>query len=168
MRRLIVAAALFSAMTVSSPALAQERTGCDQFKWPLARERALMAKPIDAASGAAIADPFAAALKIALAPQADVALPLKPERALREPSAYAGFLRFAAPPRAGTVRITLSANAWIDVIQDDKALPADEFSGVQGCEGLRKSVKFALAATPFVVQLSGASVQSIVVTVTQD
>jgi hypothetical protein len=164
MRAPIVALALLCAV----PAWAQTPSGCDSFKWPLARERALMAKPTEAVSGATIADPFATAFKVALAPQADAKLPLKPERAPREAIAYAGFLRMAAPPATGTFRVTLSTNAWIDVIQDGKPVSAGEFSGVQGCEGLRKSVKFALAATPFVVQLSGATVQSLVVTVTQD
>jgi hypothetical protein len=168
MRTRFVAAALLGALATLSPAMAQERTGCDQFKWPLARERALMAKPTETVSGAAIADPFATAFKVTLVPQAEAKLPAAPERAPREATAYAGFLRMAAPPATGTFRVTLSANAWIDVIQDGKPVPAGEFSGVQGCEGLRKSVKFKLTASPFVVQLSGATVQNLVVTVTQD
>lgn len=164
MRAFILAAALLGAM----PAFAQERAGCDKFKWPLERERALMAKPAGAASGATIAAPLASALKIALKPQAEAALPTPPERAPRLSPAFAGFVRMNAPPRAGTYRITVSANAWIDVVQDGGLLPAGEFSGVQGCEGLRKSVKFTLAATPFVIQLSGMPADTVIVTVTQD
>lgn len=172
MRTPIVAAALLGALATLSPAMAQERTGCDQFKWPLERERALMAKPTEVVSGAVIPAPFGTAFKVALAPQADAALPVKPERAPRQTGArvsfHAGFLRLAAPATGGTFRVTLSANAWVDVIQDGKVIPAGEFSGVQGCEGLRKSVKFTLAAAPFVIQFSGASAQSLIVTVTQD
>ncbi|WP_137043089.1 hypothetical protein [Pseudolabrys sp. FHR47] len=168
MRAVIIAVALLGALPTLSPVRAQEPVGCDKFKWPLDRERALMANPIDIASGATIAEPGAAAYRIALAPQADAKLPAAPERASREPAAHAGFLRFAATSGPGTFRITLSANAWIDVIQSEKFVHAGEFSGVNGCDGLRKSVKFSLAAAPFTIQFSGATVQSLMVTVTRD
>jgi len=35
------------------------------------------------------------------------------------------------------------------------------FSGALGCEGVRKSVKFDLAAAPFTVELSGVKTDSI-------
>lgn len=162
MRKLVVLAALVAA----APALAQEPSGCDKFKWPLDRERASMAAAIGLQSGAA-ADP-AAAVQLALVPQAQAALPMPPERAPKSASAYGGYVRFAAPSRSGNYRVTISANAWIDVVQDGKVVHAGEFSGVTGCEGVRKSVKFQLAAAPFVVQLSGAAVTNLTVIVTQD
>lgn len=159
---------IMAALLIAVPALAQaqEPSGCDKFKWPLDRERALMAKAVEASLGSA-ADPKAA-VRLALRPQAEAALPMAPERAPKATPAYAGFVRFTAPVQAGTYRITISANAWIDVVQDGKFVHAGEFSGVAGCEGLRKSVKFALRAAPFVLQLSGAAVESMTVIVTQD
>ncbi len=47
-------------------------------------------------------------------------------------------------------------------------MKSGEFSGVGGCEGLRKSVKFTLAARPFIIELTGVSTPDIGVAVTPD
>jgi hypothetical protein len=38
-------------LLLAAPAFAQEPAGCDKFKWPLDRERALLANPTVVASG---------------------------------------------------------------------------------------------------------------------
>jgi hypothetical protein len=55
----------------------------------------------------------------------------------------------------------LSAEGWIDVAQAGQAVKSTAFSGAMGCEGIRKSVKFDLAAAPFTVELSGVKADSI-------
>jgi hypothetical protein len=119
------AIALFAAL-VAIPAFAQEPVGCDKFKWPLDRERALLTAPDAAmiANGAEVAD------------------------------GKTGFVRVTALPREGAYRITLSAGGWIDVIQDNRSVKSGAFSGATGCEGVRKSVTFDLAAAPLIVQFS--------------
>jgi len=136
----------------AAPAFAQEPSGCDKFKWPLDQERALLAKPSQIASGGELAQTPAAAL-LSLVPLAKANLPLTPSRAPRYSDSYAGFLR-APAPQAGTYRITLSHAAWTDVARD--------------CSGLAKSVKFELAAAPFVIQVSGTSAHAIALAVTAD
>jgi hypothetical protein len=158
---------LIVALAMTAPALAQEPAGCDKFKWPIDKERALLASAAPAQNGAAVSQPLAAAFRLALAPTTEAALPKPPTRTSRA-GTYAGFVKAAAPPRAGTYRITLSAGGWIDVFQNGTALKSGAFTGATGCDGIRKSVKFDLAAMPFVIELSGVATDSIAVVVTPD
>jgi hypothetical protein len=155
------------AFLIAAPAVAQEPVGCDKFKWPLDHERALLASPSQLASGAAMAQPLAA-VTLALAPLADAKLPVAPSRAPKSPDSYAGFVSVPALPKAGTYRVTLSAPAWIDVIQSGQAVKSTAFSGASGCAGLAKSVKFELTAAPFIVELSGATAHALGFVVTPD
>ncbi len=161
---LFIAATLLAA----APAFAQEPVGCDKFKWPLDHERALLASPSQLASGAAMAQPLAAAVTVALLPLANANLPVAPSRAPKSPDSYAGFVNAAALPKAGTYRVTLAAPAWIDVIQNGHALQSTAFSGAAGCAGLAKSVKFELSAAPFTVELSGTTAHAVSFVVTPD
>jgi hypothetical protein len=52
--------------------------------------------------------------------------------------------------------VTLSDEAWIDILQNGAFAKSVEHSGVKGCEGLRKSVRFAFEKGPLTLQLSGA------------
>jgi hypothetical protein len=100
------------------------------------------------------------------APLANARLPQTPERTSKSPAAYAGFVRMAALKQAGIYKVTLSAPAWIDVVQDNHTVKSGAFSGVQGCAGIRKSVKFDLAAAPFIMQVNGVPADTIVLAVT--
>lgn len=166
MNRIGVVAAL-TAVLAAAPALAQEPVGCDKFKWPLDRERALLTAP-DArmvASGAEIGPPVDRAVKITLGPPADVRLPMPPGRAPRTDS-KAGFVTVAGLQQAGSYRITLSAGGWLDVVQNSRFVKSGAFSGALGCEGVRKSVTFALEAAPFVVQVSGVRADAVGMVIT--
>jgi hypothetical protein len=57
--------------------------------------------------------------------------------------------------------VTLSDEAWIDIVQDGAYRPSLEFSGVHGCPGLRKSVRFDFKQGPLILQLSSASAPSL-------
>ena len=164
LRCAVIAVALLS----SAAALAAEPVGCDKFKWPLDRERALLAKPAPVQSGDTLAAPVAHAVAIALVPFAEAGLPLAPQRAPKAADSYAGFLRAAAPPQAGIYRITLAQAAWIDVVQDGHEVASAAFSGAVGCDGVRKSVKFELKSEPFTIELSGTTARSIALVVTPD
>jgi hypothetical protein len=166
-RTLLAALALLIAAPALAPAWAQEPSGCDKFKWPLDRERALLAHAAPLASGGELPPTLTAAVKVALAPVADAKLPVAPSRAPK-PDTYAGFVRVTAPVKAGTYKVTLTDNAWVEVAQDGQNLKTGAFSGVHGCEGLRKSVKFDLSEAPFVITLSNMTAKEIGVVVTQD
>ncbi len=155
--------AVLAALTVS-PAFAQEPVGCDKFKWPVDRETAALrsADLTAVASGSDIAAlPFAA--KVSLKPPKDAALPTLPERATKD-GTFAGYLSSKNIP-AGLYSISLSEGAWLDVVQNGRFLKATSFSGVQGCDGIRKVVKFELTGAPFTLQISGVNSDAIAVAV---
>lgn len=167
MRSLLVA--LF-ACSIAAPCLAQEPVGCDKFKWPLDKERATLngTDLPKVASGDRVTWPIPFAAIVTLAPPADAKLPMPPSRPAKSADSFAGFIRAAAPAKAGTYKITLSAAGWIDVVQDGHAVKSVAFSGATGCEGIRKSVKFDLAAQPFTVELSAIAANSIRLVISGD
>jgi hypothetical protein len=67
------------ALLVAAPAFAQEPVGCDKFKWPLDKERAMLAAAVPASGD--IKEPLAAAYSLALAPTDSANLPNAPTRA---------------------------------------------------------------------------------------
>jgi hypothetical protein len=163
MRFLLTAAATMLAL---SPALAADPVGCEQFKWPVAKERALLTTPdlpnMNSGVDAPTLPPLAATL--ALKPAADARLPKSPQRA-QKPDTFAGYLRLGQIP-AGTYAISVSDYAWIDVLQDGNYLKPTDSSGVSGCNGIRKTLKFDLAAGLTTVQVSGVVTKTIKLAVT--
>jgi len=157
------ALAAIAAALAAGPCFAQEPVGCDKFKWPLDKERATLTGTDlpKIASGERISWPIPFATTVALVPFADAKLPTAPERAPKSPTSFAGFLRVSAPASAATYKVTLSTEGWIDMIQDGHAIKSSAFSGATGCEGVRKSVKFPLAAQPFTLEFSGVPANTI-------
>ena len=155
---------------LAAPALADEPVGCDKFTWPVEKERAMLtsAGAVTVASGMKLALPLPVAVTVDLAAFADAKLPMAPERAPKLSNSFAGFISVPAPPQAGSYKVTLSSEAWIDVVQDGHFLKSTAHTGAMGCAGIRKSVKFNLDAVPFVVQLSGVPANKIGVAITGD
>jgi len=141
---------------------AEEPSGCDKFKWPIERERAALTAPDRAklASGAELAALPPTGITLALTAPGDAKLPTPPERAPKE-GTFAGFASIKTAPKAGIYTISLSASAWIDVSQDGHFLKPKAFSGATDCDGIRKTMKYELSASPFVLQVSGAREASI-------
>jgi len=154
----------------SASAVAQEPAGCDKFEWPLDKERATLngtdLPKVD--SGDRIAWPIPFAAIVGLSNLADVKLPFPPERAPNSAASFAGFIQASPPSRAATYKITVSSESWIDVVQDGHTVKSAAFSGATGCEGVRKSVKFDLAARPFTLELSDVPTNSIRIVVSPD
>ena len=166
--RLILAVLVVCAIAVPVRA-AEEPVGCDKFKWPIDKERTLLTgKTAAAASGTDVGSALPVAATVTLVPFADAKLPSPPERAPRLAVSYAGFIQVGAPVHAGVYKISLSSEAWIDVVQAGHLVKSQTFSGATGCEGIRKSVKFDLKAEPFTVQLSNVPANSIGVAITGD
>jgi len=143
------------ALLASVPAWAAEPSGCDKFKWPIERERAALTAPDrpKLASGAEITAP---SITLGLVAPAAAMLPTPPERAPKDGS-FAGFVALKTAPKPGVYTISLSSAAWVDVVQDGKILKPRAFSGATDCDGIRKTMKYELAASPFMVQVSGAT-----------
>jgi hypothetical protein len=136
---------------------AEEPSGCDKFKWPIEHERALLTAPdrVKLATGAELAAVPATGMIFGLVTPAEARLPTPPERAPRD-GTFAGFASFKAAPKPGIYTISLSAGAWVDVVQDGHALKPKGFSGATDCDGIRKTMKYQISASPFVLEISGA------------
>ena len=141
---------------------AEEPSGCDKFKWGIDRERAALTAPDRAklAPGAEIAALPATSITLALRAPNEAKLPSPPERAPKE-GTFAGFASVKSAPKAGLYTISLSAGGWVDVVQDGHFLKPKAFSGATDCDGIRKTMKYQLSASPFVLQVSGIKEDSI-------
>jgi hypothetical protein len=135
---------------------AEEPSGCDKFKWPIDRERAALTAPDRAklASGGELAALPSTGMTLALVAPAEAKLPTPPERAPKE-GTFAGFASIKAAPKAGLYTISLSDGGWVDVMQDGHFLKPKAFSGATDCDGIRKTMKYELSASPLVLQVSG-------------
>jgi hypothetical protein len=154
---------LIALVLLAAPArAAEEPSGCDKFKWPIVHERAALTAPdrAELPSGSELAAMPAKAFALALLAPADASLPSPPERAPKD-GTLAGFARFASAPKAGRYTISLSAGAWVDVVQDGHFLKPTANSGARDCEGIRKILKYELAAGPFVLQVSDTTEKAI-------
>ena len=150
---LLIALALLS----TAPALAaEEPSGCDKFKWNIDRERAALTAPdrIKLASGGELAALPTTGVTLALRTPAEAKLPSPPERAPKD-GTFAGFASFRSAPKAGIYTVSLSAGGWVDLVQDGHFLKPKAFSGATDCDGIRKTMKYEIAASPLVLQVSG-------------
>ena len=154
----IVSLVLALGLATQAPAQTPEGDACTAFKWPIGEARQALAGTVaKLASGAKAPGDF----ELALAPTEQVAFPTKPERAPKHAGTFGGFVT-AEPPKGGTFQVTLSDEAWIDVVQDGKIVKSSGFSGKAGCAGVRKSVRFSLPSSqPVTIQVSGVDAQSI-------
>jgi hypothetical protein len=158
MKKVVIS--LFAILAGTSFAMADD-AGCATFKWPVTREQTLFPEAPAAQPGASLA--LGEAADLALAPVDVIGFTVPPERA---PAAgtFGATASVTVPPE-GELQITLSGEAWVDVVQDGHASKSVAFSGVKTCPGIRKSVRFKLAVGAATLQLSGAKEQSIKVAV---
>ena len=96
-----------------------------------------------------------------LEPQASVTFAKAPGRKPKADPAFAAVLTLPALAAAGRYQVTLSDEAWIDVLQNGKEVRSSGFSAQGDCPGVHKSVRFALQPGPATVQISGAAVDAI-------
>jgi hypothetical protein len=157
--RLLIAFVLLGAVPAWA---AEEPSGCDKFKWNIDHERAALTAPdrVKLVSGGELTALPSTGMTLDLSPPAEAKLPTPPERAPKE-GTFAGFTSFKNPPKAGIYTVSLSAGAWVDVVQDGHPLKPKAFSGATDCDGIRKTMKYEISASPFVLQVSGTKDNSI-------
>jgi len=145
---------------------AEEPSGCDKFKWGIERERAALTASdrLTLASGAELAALPSQAVILALRSPTEAKLPMPPERAPKD-GTFAGFASIKTAPKAGLYSISLSSGGWVDVVQDGHFLKPKAFSGATDCDGIRKTMKYELSASPFVLQVSGTKEDSVSIAV---
>ena len=158
--------ALLALLSVAQAWAVEEPSGCDKFKWNIDHERAALTASDRAklASGSEISAMPSRGVILTLVAPADAELPTPPGRAPKD-GTFAGFASFKTAPKAGVYTISLSAGAWIDVVQDGHFLKPKGFSGATDCEGIRKTMKYELSANPFVLQISGSKDNSIAIAI---
>ena len=152
----------FVLLGTTSAWAAEEPSGCDKFKWPIERERAALTAPdrVKLASGGELAALPATGMTLALQAPADARLPTPPERAPKD-GTFAGFTSIKTAPKAGIYTVSLSAGGWVDLVQDGHFLKPRAFSGATDCDGIRKTMKYQIGASPFVLQVSGTRENSV-------
>jgi len=160
MRGLSIVALLLLAVVPARAA--EEPSGCDKFKWNIDHERAALTASdrTKLTSGSEINALPSSGVILGLVAPAAAKLPTPPERAPKDDT-FAGFTTFKTAPKAGVYTISLSAGAWVDVVQDGHFLKPKAFSGATDCDGIRKTMKYELSSSPFVLQVSGSKDNSI-------
>jgi len=134
---------------------------CDHFKWSVAAERALFSAspaPLAATDGKAEINKA-----YALALGKDVKPAVAPERKPKDGTSGAVVAVTDLP--AGLYQITLSEEAWIDVVENGALVKSSDFSGQKDCPGIRKSVRFQLPAGPALVQIGNGEVDKLMLAI---
>jgi hypothetical protein len=154
--RVLCAAAFVIALS-NTPAMAEEPVACDKFKWPVDKEIvALRAPNLEEVTSSELLSTVPFAGTVLLVPLNSVSLPKEPERSPKNDT-FSGYLRTSGI-MPGMYSISLSDAAWVDVVEHDRFLKAKAHSGVQGCRGIRKVLRFELRGDPLIIQISGASI----------
>jgi hypothetical protein len=158
----LVVAALIASL---GPATAED--GCEKFAWSVARDRATFAASdkTTATAGETLTSLPAGALTISLQPGAQANFDMPPERKPRTEQWHGGMVRLPALAKSGIYQVTLSGDAWIDVIQNGRYARSVGSTGRSDCPGVRKSVRLDLEASPVVLQVSGVAADTIAVTI---
>lgn len=160
----VAASSRFAAAGEAEPraSSAASARGCDAFAWPVSNEQAWFADKNlrHSASGVRLSR-IDRAVELKLAPMKSIQFFLPPEH-VPPPDSYGGEVTFFGVPHPGIYQVTVSRDVWIDVFENGTRLPAVGSSEARGCDGVRKSMRFALAPGDLVlVQISGASQPSI-------
>ena len=146
---------------VAAPVVAAE-DGCGRFDWRVDREIELFSEGFFADVESQSALPKDGAFSMLLQPIAQVIYTVPPERGRDD--GYGGIvtLEWIA---AGRYQITLSGDAWIDAVQNDKRLPMLASTSRDDCPGIRMSVQFDVQSVPLTLQFGGAMVRRLNISV---
>ena len=136
--------------------------GCRKFDWPVNREVELFGEGFFADVESASALPKDGAFSMLLQPVASVIYTVPPERGRDDGYGGVVTLEWIA---AGRYQITLSGDAWVDAVQNDKRLPMLASTSRDDCPGIRMSVQFDIASVPLTLQFGGAMVRRLNVSV---
>ena len=144
----------------ATPVAAED--GCGRFDWRVDREFELFNEGFFADVESASALPKDGAFSMLLQPVAQVIYTVPPDRGRDD--GYGGLvtLEWIA---AGRYQITLSGDAWIDAVQNDKRVPMLASTSRDDCPGIRTSVQFDVKSQPLTLQFGGAMVQRLNVSV---
>jgi hypothetical protein len=150
MRTKLIACVL--ALLAAERAAAED--GCGRFAWSVERERELFADYTpDVTSESAL--PREGVFTLMLQPVGTVIYQVQPERGRDDGLGGVVTMEWIS---AGRYQITLSADAWIDAVQNDRRLPMLASTSRTDCPGIRQSVQVEVASQPLTLQFGGAMV----------
>lgn len=151
---------VLTALAATTASAAED--GCGRFAWPINREQELFAEGFFADVESETALPKDGAFSMLLQPVSSVLYMVPPERG--RDGGYGGVvtLEWIA---AGRYQVTLSADAWVDAVQNDKRLPILASTSSDDCPGVRQSVQFEIKSVPLTLQFGGALVRRLNVSV---
>ena len=142
---------------IGLPAWAQEGSGCSGFKWHIDREQTAFAgEGLPTVNAGAQIPGVMEAVGLSLAKQEGMTFEVEPSHKPKNNPAYAGMFSIVPIQVPGPYNITISDEAWIDVIQGGKVLHQTGFTGSNGCHDVRKSVRFDLSNGPATILISDA------------
>ncbi len=148
----------------AAPAFAADPV-CSKLAWPLDNERALLNGTVDAfPSGETRKAMPARAISLLLKPGAGAALPVASAKPA-DPAKFSGYVILPVTA-AGDYLVSLSAEGWIDLVQDGTMVQSAAHTGDPNCPGLRKSVRFTLTAKPATLEISNAPADHIEIAIT--
>ena len=145
----------------AAPVVAAE-DGCGRFDWRVDREIELFGEGFFADVESQSALPKDGAFSMLLQPIAQVIYTVPPERGRDDGYGGVVTLEWIA---AGRYQITLSGDAWIDAVQNDKRLPMLVSTSRDDCPGIRMSVQFDVQSVPLTLQFGGAMVRRLNISV---
>jgi hypothetical protein len=147
---------------LAATAAAAGEDGCGRFDWSVNRELELFGEGFFADVESESALPKDGAFSMLLQPVASVIYTVPPERGRDDGYGGVVTLEWIA---AGRYQITLSGDAWVDAVQNDKRLPMLASTSRDDCPGIRMSVQFEIKSVPLTLQFGGAMVRRLNVSV---
>jgi hypothetical protein len=145
----------------AAPVVAAE-DGCGRFDWRVDREIEFFNEGFFADVESQSALPKDGVFSMLLQPIAQVIYTVPPERGRDDGFGGVVTLEWIA---AGRYQITLSGDAWIDAVQNDKRLPMLGSTSRDDCPGVRMSVQFDIQSVPLTLQFGGALVRRLNISV---
>lgn len=130
--------------------------GCGKFAWPVTRELELFADGFVADVESETALPRDGVFSMLLLPVSSVVYTVPPERG--RDGGFGGIVTLEWI-LSGRYQITLSGEAWVDAVQNDRRLPVLASTSRDDCPGIRQSVRFEIRNLPLTLQFGGAMVR---------
>jgi hypothetical protein len=159
MRAVLTAGILFASVAIGLAGQAVAEDGCQHFAWSVEREREWFGDGFTATVESRSALPKDGVFSLRLQPVGTVIYLIPPERGRDDGLGGIVTLEWVT---AGRYQVTLSSDAWVDAVQDDRRLPILASTRRDDCPGIRLSVQFEIAeSSAITLQFGGATVRQL-------